>query len=72
MDQDLKKHYRELTPGYPIFPIVNGLWQTAGGHGEISMSIAKKQLLDIYNAGFTTFDGADHYGPGRTILLSLN
>lgn len=62
---------RELAPGFHICPIVNGLWQTAGGHGQIDLNKAKIQMKKLHEAGFTSFDGADHYGPAEVLMGDL-
>jgi len=59
---------RELTSGFFINPVINGLWQTAGGHGIIDINKAKIVTKELYDAGFTTFDGADHYGPAEDLM----
>lgn len=45
----------------------SGLWQVAGGHGTIEFDKAVAAMRSIYDAGFTTFDMADHYGPAEDI-----
>eukprot|EP01125_Pyxidicula_operculata_P022843 TRINITY_DN9617_c0_g1_i1.p1 TRINITY_DN9617_c0_g1~~TRINITY_DN9617_c0_g1_i1.p1 ORF type:complete len:336 (-),score=57.64 TRINITY_DN9617_c0_g1_i1:13-1020(-) len=62
---------RELAPGYYICPLINGLWQTAGGHGEINIQNARVAMKELFDAGFTTFDGADHYGPAELLMGDL-
>lgn len=60
----------EPAPGLTISPVLIGLWQVADleRDGSIlnadSASLALKQYFD---AGFTTFDMADHYGSAEVI-----
>ncbi|MFW5815008.1 MAG: aldo/keto reductase, partial [Spirochaetota bacterium] len=43
--------------------IVTGLWQVAGGHGEIDPGKAVDHMASLHAEGLTAFDMADHYGP---------
>ena len=54
-----------LAPDLTICRILNGMWQTAGGHGEINSEDAIAQMLSYHDAGFTTWDMADIYGPAE-------
>lgn len=60
------KSYQEktshLTPELKICKILNGLWQVAGGHGQINRQTAISQMLQYHKSGFTTWDMADIYG----------
>jgi len=71
MGESVKIPTRELAPGYNICPIVNGLWQTAGGHGNIDIKKAQNEMTRLVNSGFTSFDGADHYGPAEILMGTL-
>jgi aryl-alcohol dehydrogenase-like predicted oxidoreductase len=51
-----------------ICRILNGLWQVAGGHGQIDKKTAIEQMLQYHKAGFTTWDMADIYGPAEEFL----
>jgi aryl-alcohol dehydrogenase-like predicted oxidoreductase len=52
--------------------ILNGLWQTSGGWGPKVGSIdAVESMYKLFNTGFTTFDGADHYGPAEDLMGML-
>jgi len=62
---------RELAPNFFICPILNGLWQMGGGHGKIDITKAKTEMKVLVGAGFTTFDGADHYGPAEDLMGDL-
>ena len=52
----------ELSPGFFINTILNGLWQLSGGHGNIEPEKALKSMRDYHKAGLLTWDLADHYG----------
>jgi aryl-alcohol dehydrogenase-like predicted oxidoreductase len=54
------------------------MWQVAGGHGTIDHNLALADMLRYYDAGFTSWDLADIYGPAedfigefRRLLLTL-
>jgi aryl-alcohol dehydrogenase-like predicted oxidoreductase len=47
--------------------VVNGMWQTSGGWGKIERDQAVDAMLRHVDAGFTTFDMADHYGPAEDL-----
>ena len=48
--------------------IIIGMWQVAGGHGEIDHKKAIQDMLDYHQAGFRTWDVADHYGPAEEFI----
>jgi aryl-alcohol dehydrogenase-like predicted oxidoreductase len=52
---------REIAPGYTVSRVIRGGWQLAGGHGEIDRARAVDDLVAAFDAGVTTFDGADIY-----------
>lgn len=54
-----------LTPDLQICRILNGMWQVAGGHGQIDQNSAVSEMLSYHDAGFTTWDMADIYGPAE-------
>lgn len=58
----------ELTPDLNICRILNGMWQVSGAHGRINPEIAVSQMVNYHNAGFTTWDLADHYGPAEDFI----
>jgi aryl-alcohol dehydrogenase-like predicted oxidoreductase len=58
----------QLAPGLHIHRIVNGLWQVSGTHGPIDPQAAVPQMLAYHDAGFTTWDVADHYGPAEEFI----
>jgi len=54
------------------------MWQVAGGHGTIDHNLALADMLRYHDAGFTSWDLADIYGPAedfigefRRLLLTL-
>jgi aryl-alcohol dehydrogenase-like predicted oxidoreductase len=76
---DKEGHYYQLTPNLTISRIVNGMWQVAGGHGYIDHKLAIEDMIRYHEAGFTSWDLADIYGPAedfigefRRKLLALN
>ena len=52
----------------PICRILNGMWQVSGAHGRIDPVAAIASMFDYLDAGFTTFDLADHYGPAEDFI----
>lgn len=62
-----KKYYR-LSSYLTICRIVNGMWQVAGGHGQIDHELAMADMLRYHDAGFTTWDLADIYGPAEDFI----
>ncbi|KAI5082217.1 hypothetical protein GOP47_0001960 [Adiantum capillus-veneris] len=50
-----------------ICRVVNGMWQTSGGWGKIDPQSAVDAMLRYVDAGFFTFDMADHYGPAEDL-----
>lgn len=58
----------ELAPGLNICRILTGLWQVSGAHGPIRPQAALESMGRYFDAGFTTFDLADHYGPAEDFI----
>jgi aryl-alcohol dehydrogenase-like predicted oxidoreductase len=52
----------------PICRLLNGMWQVSGGHGRIDPARAVEAMLAYHDAGFTTWDLADHYGPAEDLI----
>ncbi|BBN16120.1 hypothetical protein MPTK1_7g03590 [Marchantia polymorpha subsp. ruderalis] len=50
-----------------ITRVINGMWQTSGGWGKIDRDLAVDAMIRHVDAGFTTFDMADIYGPAEDI-----
>jgi len=58
----------EVASGLKICRILNGMWQVAGGHGQIDEESAISEMLEYHKMGFTTWDMADIYGPAEEFL----
>src|SRR6266542_3187737 len=48
--------------------ILNGMWQVSGAHGPIDPTRAVERMLAYHDAGLTTWDLADHYGPAEDFI----
>jgi len=57
-----------LTPDLTICRLLNGMWQVSGGHGRIDPARAVEAMFAYHDAGFTTWDLADHYGPAEDLI----
>ena len=44
------------------------MWQVSGAHGRIHPGAAVQNMFDYLDAGFTTWDLADHYGPAEDFI----
>jgi aryl-alcohol dehydrogenase-like predicted oxidoreductase len=44
------------------------MWQVAGGHGQINPELAVKDMMRYHEAGFTSWDLADIYGPAEDFV----
>ncbi len=44
------------------------MWQVSGGHGRIDPKAAIASMFHYIDAGFTTWDLADHYGPAEDFI----
>jgi aryl-alcohol dehydrogenase-like predicted oxidoreductase len=44
------------------------MWQVAGGHGYIDHELAMTDMIGYHEAGFTTWDLADIYGPAEDFI----
>jgi aryl-alcohol dehydrogenase-like predicted oxidoreductase len=60
--------YTQLAPNLKICRILNGLWQVAGGHGTIDPASAIAEMFQYVDAGFSTWDLADDYGPAEDFI----
>ena len=67
MNDMSEKHY-QLSPDLTICRIVNGMWQVAGGHGQINHELAVKDMMRYHDSGFTSWDLADIYGPAEDFI----
>ena len=66
--KDKEDHYYQLAPDLTICRIVNGMWQVAGGHGYIDHKLAIEDMIRYHDAGFTSWDLADIYGPAEDFI----
>ncbi|BAY11666.1 aldo/keto reductase [Calothrix sp. NIES-2098] len=60
--------YLQFTSDLNICRILNGMWQVSGGHGRIDPKAAIQTMFKYVDAGFTTWDLADHYGPAEDLI----
>ena len=60
-----------LAPGLNVCRILNGMWQVSGTHGRIEREKALAGMDAHIDAGFTTWDLADHYGPAEDLVGEL-
>ncbi|CAF3723253.1 unnamed protein product [Rotaria socialis] len=59
----------QLTPDINICRTLIGMWQVSGsGYGRIDPVAAVKAMFDYLDAGFTTWDLADIYGPAEDLM----
>jgi len=57
-----------LADNLEICRILNGMWQVAGGHGQIDSELAVKEMENYQMCGYTTWDLADIYGPAEVLI----
>ena len=57
-----------FTDDLNVCRLLNGLWQVSGAHGRIDPTAALNSMLEYHDAGFTTWDLADHYGPAEDFI----
>src|SRR5262245_27569951 len=60
--------YTRLAPDLRMCRVLNGLWQVSGAHGAIDRQAAIPSMVTYHDAGFTTWDLADHYGPAEDFV----
>ncbi len=58
----------QFTADLTICRILNGMWQVSGAHGAIASGRAVDEMFAYHDAGFTTWDLADHYGPAEDFI----
>jgi aryl-alcohol dehydrogenase-like predicted oxidoreductase len=58
----------QFTPDLEICRILNGMWQVSGAHGRIDRGRAVDEMFLYHDAGFTSWDLADHYGPAEDLI----
>jgi aryl-alcohol dehydrogenase-like predicted oxidoreductase len=44
------------------------MWQVSGAHGRIDPQAALQDMVNYHDAGYTTWDLADHYGPAEDFI----
>ena len=54
-----------------ICRVLNGMWQVSGAHGRIDPARAVDEMSAYHDAGFNTWDLADHYGPAEDFIGSF-
>jgi aryl-alcohol dehydrogenase-like predicted oxidoreductase len=59
---------KTLLGNLEICRILNGMWQVAGGHGQIDTESAVTDMGKYQDLGFTTWDLADIYGPAESLI----
>lgn len=59
---------RELAEGFGICSLLNGMWQVSGAHGRIDPHQALLAMFRYVDAGLSTWDLADHYGPAEDLI----
>lgn len=67
MEQNENRHI-QFTDDLRIHRLLNGMWQVSGAHGPIDRRKAIEVMLVYHDAGFTTWDLADHYGPAEDFI----
>ena len=58
----------QFTEDISICRVLNGMWQVSGAHGYIDPARAIPEMFAYHDAGFTTWDLADHYGPAEDFI----
>jgi aryl-alcohol dehydrogenase-like predicted oxidoreductase len=58
----------QFTADLTICRILNGMWQVSGAHGVVDPVRAVDAMSAYHEAGFTTWDLADHYGPAEDFI----
>jgi len=57
-----------LGKDFEICRILNGMWQVAGGHGQIDVESAVSDMIKYQDSGFITWHLADIYGPAELLI----
>jgi aryl-alcohol dehydrogenase-like predicted oxidoreductase len=58
----------DLASDLNICRVLNGMWQVSGAHGKIDRHAAIESMFKYMDAGLTTWDLADHYGPAEDFI----
>jgi aryl-alcohol dehydrogenase-like predicted oxidoreductase len=61
----------QFAPDLTICRLLNGMWQVSSAHGYIEPDRAIAEMLAYHDAGLTTWDLADHYGPAEDFVGSF-
>ncbi|XP_029292349.1 uncharacterized protein LOC115011356 [Cottoperca gobio] len=61
-----------LSGGLEICRVLNGMWQVSGAHGTVDNAKAVEAMQAYADAGLTSFDMADIYGPAEEIFGQFN
>ncbi|XP_072223117.1 uncharacterized protein [Leuresthes tenuis] len=61
-----------LAGGLEVCRVLNGMWQVSGAHGPVNKTRAVEAMQAYVDAGLTTFDMADIYGPAEEIFGQFN
>ncbi|XP_061592562.1 uncharacterized oxidoreductase YccK-like [Cololabis saira] len=61
-----------LAGGLELCRVLNGMWQVSGAHGVVNKAKAVEAMQAYVDAGLTTFDMADIYGPAEEIFGQFN
>jgi aryl-alcohol dehydrogenase-like predicted oxidoreductase len=57
-----------LAADLSICRVLNGMWQVSGAHGALDPARAIEAMFAHHDAGFTSWDLADHYGPAEDFI----
>jgi aryl-alcohol dehydrogenase-like predicted oxidoreductase len=58
----------KFTDDLNICRILNGMWQVSGAHGYAEPERRVGEMFKYHEAGFNTWDLADHYGPAEDLI----
>jgi aryl-alcohol dehydrogenase-like predicted oxidoreductase len=57
-----------FTSDLEICRLLNGMWQVSGAHGHVEPEQGVSEMFQYHEAGFVTWDLADHYGPAEDFV----
>lgn len=60
--------YIQLAPDLKICRLLNGMWQVGSNYGPMNPKIAIAEMFQYVDAGFCTWELADHYGPAEDFI----
>jgi aryl-alcohol dehydrogenase-like predicted oxidoreductase len=58
----------QFTDDIEIQRLLNGMWQVSGAHGPVEPKQAVADMVRYHDAGYKTWDLADHYGPAEDLI----